>query len=276
MSEHSDPARPDPAPWGAAIAAACRQAGLSGRAAARQAGISEGWWRQVASGYQVVSPGVYAPVRGPAHTVAAMAAVAGLTPAQLRAAGRDDAARLLAARAGGSASTSGGSTAGESMTGAITVGGSTADASMTGAIMTGRGTAGGSTAGGDWAGRDWTGRGGDERGRHDAGRHDAGPDDGSRGNIDELLLRIRSMDGDKARELLARITAALFDSVAGEAGAGPGSAQDDGLADEPGYGTLEHRPGTSGRRNGRSRPKGEGTPGRNGHGGQVRDLSWAR
>jgi len=45
------------------------------------------------------------------------------------------------------------------------------------------------------------------------------------------------MDGDQARELLALIVAALFDSVAGEAGAGPGAAQDDDLADEPGYGT---------------------------------------
>ena len=87
MSEPTDPARPAPTPWGAAIAAACREAGRSARAAARQAGLSEGRWRQITSGYQVVSPGVYAPVRGPAATVARMAAVAGLTPAQLRATG---------------------------------------------------------------------------------------------------------------------------------------------------------------------------------------------
>jgi hypothetical protein len=90
--------RPEPPPWGVLLASGLATAGLSARRAARQAGISEGRWRQIASGYQVVSPGVYAPVRGPAGTVAAMAAVAGLTPAQLRAAGRDDAARLLAAR----------------------------------------------------------------------------------------------------------------------------------------------------------------------------------
>ncbi|HEY1616383.1 MAG TPA: hypothetical protein VGG25_02130 [Streptosporangiaceae bacterium] len=90
--------RPEPPPWGVLLASRLATAGLSARRAARQAGISEGRWRQIASGYQVVSPGVYAPVRGPAGTVAAMAAVAGLTPAQLRAAGRDDAARLLAAR----------------------------------------------------------------------------------------------------------------------------------------------------------------------------------
>jgi hypothetical protein len=157
MSEPTDPSRPEPTPWGAAIAAACREAGRSARAAAREAGLSEGRWRQITSGYQVVSPGVYAPVRGPAPTVARMAAVAGLTPAQLRATGRDDAARLLAAQGG---------------------------------------------------------------------------------TLDELLLRrIAAMDGDRARELLALVTAALFDSVAGEAGAGPGEARGNDSADEPRYGT---------------------------------------
>ena len=87
--------RPDPPPWGALIAAALRAAGLSAREAARRAGISEGRWRQITSGYQVVSPGVYAQVRGPAGTLARMAAVAGVTPEQLTAAGRDDAARVL-------------------------------------------------------------------------------------------------------------------------------------------------------------------------------------
>lgn len=86
-----------------------------------------------------------------------MAAVAGLTPAQLRATGRDDAARLLAAQGG---------------------------------------------------------------------------------TLDELLLRrIRALDSDRARELLALVTGVLFDSVAGEAGAGPGEAQDNDSADEPRYGT---------------------------------------
>jgi len=73
------------------------RAKLSAREAARRAGISEGRWRQIASGYQVVSAGVYAPVRGPAGTLARMAAVVGVTPAQLRRAGRTDAARALAA-----------------------------------------------------------------------------------------------------------------------------------------------------------------------------------
>jgi transcriptional regulator with XRE-family HTH domain len=87
--------RPDPPPWGAAITTALHRSGMSARQAARQAGISEGRWRQITSGYQVVSPGVYAPVRGPAATLARMAAVAGVSAADLQAAGREDAARLL-------------------------------------------------------------------------------------------------------------------------------------------------------------------------------------
>ncbi len=87
--------RPEPPPWGTVITAALRRAGLSAREAARQAGISEGRWRQITGGYQVVRPGVYARVRGPAATLAKMAAVAGVTEAELRAAGRDDAAQVL-------------------------------------------------------------------------------------------------------------------------------------------------------------------------------------
>jgi hypothetical protein len=88
--------RPQPPAWGALIAAALAREGLSAREAARRAGISEGRWRQITGGYQVVSPGVYAQVRGPAATLAKMAAVAGVTAAELRAAGRDDAAEALA------------------------------------------------------------------------------------------------------------------------------------------------------------------------------------
>lgn len=87
--------RPEPPPWGLLIGAALRRAGISAREAARRAGLSEGRWRQITGGYQVVSPGVYARVHGPAATLARMAAVAGVTPAELRAAGRDDAAALL-------------------------------------------------------------------------------------------------------------------------------------------------------------------------------------
>ncbi|HUC24358.1 MAG TPA: helix-turn-helix transcriptional regulator [Streptosporangiaceae bacterium] len=87
--------RPEPPAWGVLLAAALREAGMSAREAARRAGISEGRWRQIAGGYQVVSPGVYAHVRGPAATLARMAKVAGVTPDQLTAAGRDDAAIVM-------------------------------------------------------------------------------------------------------------------------------------------------------------------------------------
>lgn len=88
--------RPEPPVWGALITAALARAGVSAREAARRAGLSEGRWRQITGGYQVVSAGVYAQVRGPAATVARMAAVAGVTASDLRAAGREDAAELLA------------------------------------------------------------------------------------------------------------------------------------------------------------------------------------
>ena len=87
--------RPDPPAWGVLISAALRAAGMSAREASRRAGISEGRWRQICGGYQVVSPGVYAQVRGPAATLAKMATAAGVTPEQLTAAGRDDAARVM-------------------------------------------------------------------------------------------------------------------------------------------------------------------------------------
>ncbi len=90
--------RPPPPPWGALLTKALADAQLSAREAAKRAGISEGRWRQIASGYQVVSPGVYAPVQGPARTLARMAAAAGVTPAQLTDTGRPDAAKALAAQ----------------------------------------------------------------------------------------------------------------------------------------------------------------------------------
>jgi hypothetical protein len=88
--------RPSPPPWGSLVTKALAGAKLSAREAARRAGISEGRWRQIAGGYQVVSAGVYAPVHGPAQTLARMAAVVGVTPAQLTEAGRPDAAKVLA------------------------------------------------------------------------------------------------------------------------------------------------------------------------------------
>src|SRR5580704_17143585 len=89
------PDRPEPPPWGALITTALARQGLSAREAARRAGLSEGQWRQITGGYQVVSPGVYAQVRGPAGTQARMADTAGVSAAELRAAGREDAAVVL-------------------------------------------------------------------------------------------------------------------------------------------------------------------------------------
>lgn len=77
------------------ITAARKQAGLSVREAARRAGISDGWWRQIVLGYQSLSGGGYGPVRGPADTLARMAQVVGVTPEQLIDAGRQDAAAEL-------------------------------------------------------------------------------------------------------------------------------------------------------------------------------------
>ncbi|TDD54529.1 hypothetical protein E1286_04890 [Nonomuraea terrae] len=89
--------RPEPPPEGALIKDALTKKGLSARAAATATGISEGRWRQIVSGYQIVSAGTYAPVRGPKDTVARMADVVGLTPEDLEKAGRSDAAEELRA-----------------------------------------------------------------------------------------------------------------------------------------------------------------------------------
>ena len=90
MSEH-----PNQLPEGALIAAALKRSRLSARKAAERAGMSEGRWRQIVKGYQTVSAGTNAPVRGPAETVARMAKVVGVTPEQLEEAGRADAAGEL-------------------------------------------------------------------------------------------------------------------------------------------------------------------------------------
>lgn len=88
--------KPTPTPEGELIQSALARAGMSARAAAKSAGISEGRWRQIVNGYQVVTKGTYVPVTdAPAATVAAMAKAVGLTPAQLADVGRDDAAQHL-------------------------------------------------------------------------------------------------------------------------------------------------------------------------------------
>ncbi|WP_174545662.1 helix-turn-helix domain-containing protein [Nocardiopsis dassonvillei] len=87
--------KPTPRPEGELIRSALTRAGLSARKAADEAGISEGRWRQIVSGYQVVAKGTYIPVRGPAETIASMARVVGVTPEQLIQADREDAAKVL-------------------------------------------------------------------------------------------------------------------------------------------------------------------------------------
>jgi hypothetical protein len=88
---------PEPPPEGVLIESARRDAKLSVREAARRAGISEGWWRQVVKGYQSLSGGSFGTVRDvPADTVAKMAKAAGVTPEQLEGEGRrPDAAKIL-------------------------------------------------------------------------------------------------------------------------------------------------------------------------------------
>ena len=87
--------RPEQPPEGRLIHDAANRLDLSIREAAKRAGISYGRWRQIVVGYQNISPGVYGAVHAPAKTVAKMAKVVGVTPAQLTEAGRDDAAEAL-------------------------------------------------------------------------------------------------------------------------------------------------------------------------------------
>ncbi|GLY78283.1 hypothetical protein Airi01_065500 [Actinoallomurus iriomotensis] len=87
--------RPPQRPEGELIERAQKLSGLSQRKAAPRAGISENRWRNIVSGYQTVSAGVYAPVTGPPDTVARMARAVGVTAEQLDQAGREDAAEEL-------------------------------------------------------------------------------------------------------------------------------------------------------------------------------------
>ena len=88
--------RPEQPPEGRLIAAAAERLDLSIRESARRAGISYGRWRQIAMGYQNISPGVYAPVHAPAKTLARMASVVGVTADQMETEGlRPDAAEFM-------------------------------------------------------------------------------------------------------------------------------------------------------------------------------------
>jgi transcriptional regulator with XRE-family HTH domain len=87
--------KPDAPPEGELIRKARNAAGLSIRAAAERTGISEGRWRQIESGYQSVTQGVFIPTIGPANTLAKMAKTVDLTPEALEKVGRADAADEL-------------------------------------------------------------------------------------------------------------------------------------------------------------------------------------
>jgi hypothetical protein len=73
---------------------------LSMRRAAIDAGISPSSWAEVETARKTVAPGVMIYRKGTPEMVAPMAASLGITAAELRAAGREDAARALAAMAG--------------------------------------------------------------------------------------------------------------------------------------------------------------------------------
>lgn len=93
MSQQPGP--PPPRPEGELIAEYQKRSGLSVRQAARRAGISEGWWRQIVKGHQTLSGGGIGPVKGPAETVARMAFAVGVPHHRLVEVGRDDAALAL-------------------------------------------------------------------------------------------------------------------------------------------------------------------------------------
>lgn len=68
---------------------------MSRRQAAAKAGISPSQWSDVERGTKKAGPGVTVPVQATAETLARMAHTVGVSPDELTAAGRDDAARQL-------------------------------------------------------------------------------------------------------------------------------------------------------------------------------------
>ncbi|MFI1507617.1 helix-turn-helix domain-containing protein [Streptomyces sp. NPDC020597] len=86
--------KPAPPPEAVLIREALKQVRMSGREAARRSGVSDARWRQITTGYQTVS-GHHVPVVAPAETLARMAHATQVTAAELRKAGRSDAADEL-------------------------------------------------------------------------------------------------------------------------------------------------------------------------------------
>lgn len=87
--------RPTPTKEGQLIGRAAERTGLSVRRLAAKAGISDARWRHIVNGYQPVGRGQTIPIVAPAETLARMARVVGVTPDELRKAGRADAAAEL-------------------------------------------------------------------------------------------------------------------------------------------------------------------------------------
>ncbi|MBC9729888.1 helix-turn-helix transcriptional regulator [Streptomyces sp. TRM68367] len=85
---------PSPPPEAVLIRNAQKRSGLTVGQAAEQAGIGRSRWNQIVAGYQRVG-GTAVEVKAPPETLARMALVVGVTPAQLRDAGREKAAVAL-------------------------------------------------------------------------------------------------------------------------------------------------------------------------------------
>ncbi|WP_228976751.1 hypothetical protein [Streptomyces sp. DH12] len=86
--------RPEPPPEAALIKTALQRTRRTVRGAALESKVGETRWRQILSGHQTVG-GTFIPVRAPADTLADMARVVGVTPAELRGVDRADAAEIL-------------------------------------------------------------------------------------------------------------------------------------------------------------------------------------
>lgn len=89
------PDTPEQRPEGALLQEALKRKRISVREAAGRASISEGRWRQIVLGYQAASRGQRVEVIAPASTLAKMAWAVNVTPDELVAAGRSDAAEAL-------------------------------------------------------------------------------------------------------------------------------------------------------------------------------------
>lgn len=87
---------PEPPPEAQLIARLRGEMRLSVREAARRAGIGVATWTQNEQAYRRVAPGMAIRIRATDDKLAAMALVVGAAPGQLREAGRDGAAAILA------------------------------------------------------------------------------------------------------------------------------------------------------------------------------------